>query len=159
MTDDKTARQLEHLIEKIEALRDEAKGILNGLTGEHPIKSVLAFFDTHWQQQYTRHASPPVPYEFNKAIDPAHVKRLLKTLDETTLKKRIVNYFSDREPFLAKNKHPFNLFVSRINAYATTNAATRPVEQPTIDICAHAPRCTNDAQHTRKRMAELRAPQ
>jgi hypothetical protein len=71
---------------------------------------------------------------------------------------RMTTYFGDRDVFIAKNRHPLNLFVSRINVYA------RPVSMRPEDLpdeipadCRHDPPCRSDADHTRKRAAEMRA--
>lgn len=152
--------QLDEILTTIAKLHDQVNKLKRRLEGgPNPVKEVLTVFDDRWRACYTVGLVPPVHYEFNRTIDPAHVKRLLKVMDATTLKTRIVRYFNDREPFLVKNRHPFNLFVTRINAYSggnSTPAAPMELTAEPVPGCAHQPPCGTDHEHTRRRMEDMR---
>ncbi len=155
--------KLDEILDSLDELRTQVQPLKNLAEGVNPGREVLTDFDEHCQRSYAAGANPPVHYEFNKTVDPAHVKRLLKTMDRPTLRARITRYFADREPFLVRNKHPFNLFISRINTYAPPTLtppnlrgrAFDPEPAPAAD-CGHQPRCVDDATCTAKRRTELR---
>lgn len=150
--------QLDEILATIAKLHDQVNALKRRVEGgPNPIKEVLTEFDLKWVASYFKPGSN-AHYEFNRSIDPAHVKRLLKTMDVATLKARIARYFRDREPFLVKNRHPFNLFVSRINAYAISGPANEmpAASAEPVPGCEHTPPCGTDVEHTRRRMADLR---
>lgn len=138
------------LHEQVLALKRKAEGI-------NPIGEVLTCFDEHWKRRYAGAAQ--TRYEF-VAADASHVKRWLKTMDAPTLKNRIARYFADADDFYRRNKHPFYLFVKNINKYSSTMAPTETQEvlgaQVVVD-CKHLPPCGTDAEHTRRRMEDMRA--
>lgn len=141
-------------------MHDELLAIKRAIEGTNPIKDAMTFFDESWQRKYLTNG---VAYEFNKQIDPSHFKRLLTKWSMDILKARITAYFADNDPFLRKNLHPVNLFISRINTYVPrsgsgmVNGAHEWLidEEPPAD-CRHTPRCRNEVACTAKRRAELR---
>lgn len=156
-TDHKIKRftgQLDAVLASIEKLREQVTAMKQQLEGENPVGDVLKHFDLSWMALYTRGASPAVHYEFNGAKDAGQVKRLLKTMDANTLKNRMTNYLRDRDDFLVRQKHPFNVFISRVNTYAATTKFGTSVT--TAVGCLHVPPCATDAEHTGKRLAETR---
>ncbi|HMJ04538.1 MAG TPA: hypothetical protein VK506_16470 [Conexibacter sp.] len=132
------------LLEQIEA---ELKGSpsLNTVAGE-----VLNVFGEQWRGRYR------TPYLFAKSKEIPAVKRLMKTLGRKELEARIVKYLQDGDRFLIENRHPFGLFESRVNRYATTTTDDFTLAAPPSD-CRHSPRCTSDQQHTALVQRELRS--
>lgn len=158
-----TEKQIEKLIDDIKRSHavtfDLIVKLERAVRGENPVGDVMAFFNELWMNRYTLGIVPAVHYEFNRRSDPAQIKRLV-ALSGTTLevKGRITRYFADRDPFLVKNRHPFNLFVSRWNTYAPSgrHVAQEWVDPTTPVDCRHEPPCRDDAEHTRRRNQEMR---
>lgn len=160
MTEEQRIKQavaaLDVVLQTIERLRDQVNTIRQKLEEQNPVKDALTHFDQHWIAAYTRGASPVQHYQFNGLKDATAVKRLLKTMDATTLLARITNYFRDRDDFLVRQRHPFGLFIARVNAYASTAAQPDAAAPPD---CTHVPRCISDTMHTRRRANDLRNEQ
>jgi len=155
-------RQVKALDAKVDAaiqlvarLHDALLDVKRAISHENPVRDVLALYDELWINLYARNAKPVVHYEFNRVVDPAHVKRLLKVFDTNTLKQRVTRYFLDRDLFLVKNGHPFNLFLSRLNTYGVVNvpspsqAVTTAERERALQMrkawggCGHKPRCAS----------------
>lgn len=163
--DRKVEQRLDEILATLDKLRDQVVTLKRHVAGENPVRDVLAFYDELWMNRYTHGLSPAVHYDFNRTVDPATVKRWLKTMDALTIKGRITRYFADRDPFLVRQKHPFNLFIKNFNAYAPPSnvrpsvhdlgdpAFTPPEHVPD---CRHEPRCKSDVEHTQRKQRELR---
>jgi hypothetical protein len=151
--------QLDTMLATAAKLADQIIAMKRKVEGVNPVREVLAFYDELWVSRYSAGAKPPVRYEFNRTIDPATVKRWLKTMDVLVLKGRITRYFADRDAFLVRHKHPFNLFIKNFNTYAppaNQGASVASSPEP-VPQCSHVPPCGTDAEHTRRRMEDMRA--
>lgn len=116
-------------------------------TGQH-VKHLFEVFAEWWQGRYND------KYHFAGARDAGSFKRLLKTMDVETVAARMRLYLLDDDRFLVSQRHPLNLFISKINQYGT-----RPITEPPPRAvgCSHTPACTSDVDCTRRRAAERRA--
>ena len=149
--------QLDEMLQVIAKLHDQAMTLRRKVRGENPVRNVLALYDELWINLYARGAAPVVHYAFDRRSDPAHVKRLLKQLPEPTLKGCVTKYFLDRDPFLVKNGHPFNLFLKRLPVYtATTTPPPIFTPAPAPAGCTHTPPCRSAKEHTDRKLAGLR---
>lgn len=157
--DRKRRRFIASLNEQIATLtrcRDDLVKLVNTFEGSNPVKDVLTFFDERWMRSYqtTEH------YKFIDA-DAGNVKRLLKTLDVNTMQRRITRYMNDGDQWLVGQRHPFSIFVKRVNSYG---AELRPMpafdhdpeKMPAPSDCAHRPMCSTSFEHTEKMIAELK---
>jgi hypothetical protein len=144
-------------------LHDELLAIKRAIEGTNPVKDAMTFFDEQWQALYTHGFCPSVHYEFNRTIDPGHMKRLLGKWSLDILKARMTAYFADTDPFLRKNHHPMNLFISRINTYVprlgsvAINGDAGQFDYELPADCHHTPRCRDEIGCTAKRRSERRA--
>lgn len=132
-------------------LHDELIAIKRIAEGSNPTGEIFQHFADLWERRYR------AKYTFNGAVDGNHIKRLLKVFDVPTLKARLTRYFADDEPFVLKNRHAFNVFIGRINSYATPGSTSSAGDAPAPVVgCTHTPPCGTDAEHTRRRMGDLR---
>jgi len=159
MADDLTRRQivdaLDGMLTTIAKLHEQVLALKRRAEGVNPIGEILKFFDETWMARYT--APLDTHYEFNRSVDPATVKRWLKSMDVATLKNRITRYFADRDDFLVRHKHPFHMFIKTINTYAAAAHVVDPsADEQVVHGCEHTPRCTSDADHTTRLRHELR---
>lgn len=135
-------------------LHSELVDLKRHVLGQNPTRNVLALFDELWVNRYALGTEPVKHYPFNRRVDPAQVKRLLKSMSESQLQHAVTRYFADRDKFLVENKHPFNLFVSRLPRYIGDAPGESPED---VRGCDHQPRCKSGVEHTRKKMQELRS--
>ncbi len=136
-------------------LHSELVDLKRHVLGQNPTRDTLAFFDDAWRARYAQGVEPVQHYPFNRRVDPAQVKRLLKTMNTAQIQRAIDRYFKDRDKFLVENKHPFNIFISRLPRYVGGVDAVERAED--VRGCDHTPRCASGVEHTRKKMQELRA--
>jgi hypothetical protein len=117
------------LLEKLGAVLDEADVVIGGGAGiGQQLRTFEDAFDAGWGQVYA--AGETGRYVWNYRRDRPNTKRLLKTFGLMGLTERAVAYLEDRDPFLTKERHPFGLFVARINRYA----AVLPAHEDDADI-------------------------
>ena len=91
----------------------------------HPIKAVLSEFDRQWQTLYRK------PYRFTPQ-DPNLAKRKgLTVLADDDLRAHIKRYLETRDRFY--RGHPFSLFASHIDRFATDGV---PVNEPRLPTLA-----------------------
>lgn len=160
-----TEKQIETLINDIKGsitkLHDQVLTLERHVRGENPVGDVMKFFDEKWMSLYTHGMAPAVHYEFNRKVDPAQIKRLVNQVGSATeMKARLTRYFADNDLFLRKNRHPLNLFISRLNTYAPqgkTVAEEFDMVPATPSDCRHSPLCRDDVQHTMRKQREMRA--
>jgi hypothetical protein len=138
-------------------LHSELVDLKRHVLGANPVKDVLAFFDELWISRYALGTTPQQHYPFNRRTDPATVKRLLKSTDKLRLQHAISLYFHDRDKFLVENKHPFNIFASRLPRYIVDTWASAATDAEVVRGCTHEPRCASSVEHTRRHLRELRA--
>lgn len=149
-----TARDL-HI--KTGALLDEFDELLGGGAGiASQMKAFMEAFDTAWCARYA--AGQHGRYIWRYAVDRPNIKRLLKALGLVEMVKRATVYVSNEDPYVIRSRHPFGLFVSGINSYCGEgDAADLELSAQSAIDCRHAPRCTSEQEHTKKKQAELRA--
>lgn len=156
--EDKRAKQLVARVDRAVALlgqiHDELIAIKRTAEGSNPTGEIFQHFSDLWERRYR------AKYTFNGAVDGNHIKRLLKVFDVPTLKARLTRYFADDDSFLLKNRHAFNVFIGRVNNYATPEKGKSPLladDTPAPVVgCTHTPPCGTDAEHTRRRMGDMR---
>ena len=145
---DPLARKLVPLVTDLEATlaraHDQLAGIQRILAGGNPVGDVIDYFSRNWQAQYGS------AYTWNRKVDPATIKRLLRSLSVPDLKRRIIVYFATADLFYVKNQHPFSVFVSTINAHT-------PKAPPRGPGCTlHDPPCQRTQECIARRLAEGR---
>lgn len=156
MADNEKAR----LVKLLEALREhqaktyaiteELLELANGGQGVgDKLKQLEATFELLWSARY-----PGGRYLWAYVKDRPLEKQLLAAMPLAEIERRAGDYIRDDDPYLVKQRHPFALFRSQVNRYATVGDMLE-LGLPAID-CKHAPRCASDQEHTRKRMSELR---
>lgn len=115
------------------------------------LKRLEGTFERAWEVRYKGR------YLWAYAKDRPQLKRLLARFEAAEIESRMQTYISDGDEFYVKTRHSFGLFVisfNRLASFSTANTLAELVEPPAD--CKHAPRCTSDQEHTRKRTAELR---
>ena len=146
---------LREIREKETLILEEIDNVLGGGVG---VGELLKRLERHYSELWTvRYRSP---YTWRYPVDRPNLKRLIKLLGVEEIERRMIVYVKDGDPYLVKARHPFGLFVSNVNTYAAA-----PVDDftlaggaaPTVADCKHAPACRDDQEHTRRKMAELRA--
>jgi len=126
---------------------DEIDALLGGGIGiGAKMRQLEIAWLTVWSSRY--HGE----YLFTPTKDRPQEKRLLKVFSPEELQVRMLNYIRNDDPFFVRNRHAFSLFVASVNQHGTPAAAPEVVAG-----CKHVPPCRTDAEHTRKRSAELRA--
>jgi hypothetical protein len=166
-TGGKTLEQIRKLLALAQDLHEKEGEVLaevttlleGGASIGTKLKAVERAFDAAWCARYAPGQSGRYVWQYVK--DVPQIKRLLKILSLEAITERALNYLRDDDPFFTKARHPFGFFVSSINRFAP--AADAPPEMQLAGgdarpyACVHTPACRNDAEHTRRRMSELRA--
>jgi hypothetical protein len=136
---------------------EEIDNLLGGRASiSEKLKLLEAAFDTAWCSRYAPGASGR--YVWNYAQDRSNSKRLLKSIAPEDLAARALRYIRSDDPFFVKQRHPFSLFVRSVNQWTPEGTAPEDLDldSPVVGDCKHTPRCKDDAQHTRRRHAEMR---
>lgn len=117
--------------------------------GENPVGEVIARWKAAWKKKYG------AEYELSSA-DAGNMKRLVTKRGKDDAAARLGRYINDNDPWLVRQRHPLAAFWSRENGYGKTVHET--VEDgDTPSGCSHRPPCKTDAEHTSKKMQEMRA--
>ena len=132
-------RQLEQIAELEKILSDEPT-----TTSQTP--TLFAAWGHKWAA-----AHEGEKYVFAQGRDGAAFKRLLKALPLEEIIGRMEAFLADTDPWLVQRRHPLGVFLKNINSIGPTHQAPAPVIG-----CSHVPRCTSEAEHTKKRLAEVR---
>lgn len=150
---------VQHVVAELKKIRDRIDGMVRDLEaklegsrtmGQH-MKELTEEFVKLWARRYGRQ------YIHGGAKDATALKRLLKALEPAEIRRRMVFYFSNDDPFYAKAAHSLTMFASTINQHVGA-AEQRGLEQPATAIdCKHRPPCRSDVEHTRRVQQEIRA--
>lgn len=149
-------KRLDAIEAMLETTLADVRRLKNSVAGRNPTFEAMALFSELWCARYQPGVAD-TKYHFTKK-DGAEMKRLLNADPRPdALKQRIVRFFADTELFVVKNRHPFNIFVSKFNTYGSDiTAATQVLPQRGVADCRHEPRCKTELQHTQRRRADLR---
>lgn len=137
------------LIEEIQRLLSGQPGI--GAT----LKRLETAFDLAWGARYAKGVAGK--YVWRYVQDRPHLKRLIKSVGVEELEARFLRYLQSDEDFFTRSRHPFSLFVSSVNQWASAASAAPGFDLEPVPDCRHTPRCTSDAQHTKRKNAEMRS--
>lgn len=137
------------LHEKQGLVLEEISEILGGGIGIG--EKMKAFYAT-WQELWT--ARYRTAYTFTFAKDAPHVKRMIRAFGVEELQARASSYIKSDDPFYARTKHTFGMFVATINAHVGIAAESR--ELPSA--CRHQPLCQDDAACTKRTQREVLGP-
>lgn len=147
-------------IGELKKMRERLSGVIDGLEAKlegsltigQEMKQLTEEFVRLWARRYGR------PYVHGGAKDATALKRLLKALEPVEIRRRMVFYFSNDDPFYAKAAHSLSMFASTINQHVGQAEQQGLIGHaaPAID-CKHRPACRSDVEHTRRVNAELRA--
>lgn len=139
---------------KVAALLEEVDAILEGKAGiAEKLKIAEQDFDRAWCSRYSPNKGGA--YVWRYAMDRPNMKRLLKAIEVADLAQRAIAYVNDSDPYLTRARHPFGLFVTRVNQYA--RQAAEDFNLAPVSDCRHDPPCSSDQEHTRRKQAELRS--
>lgn len=160
MADADSVRQarIQKAIDEMQAtiakLHDQLLAVQRIAGSQNPIGEAMGLYQRLWREKFK------ADYLFNRKADPADLKRRINSCGADDVKRRIVAYFADDDPFLVKQHYPYNLFSSRFNLYAG-NGTPEDSEAPFLASaavgCRHQPKCQSDVEHTKKRALEMRA--
>jgi hypothetical protein len=141
------------LVDRLDAITVEIDELLGGGVG---IGQKLRRLETTYGAAWSARYGPAQQYMWNYAKDRRHLKGLLRRLDLDDIEMRMQRYLQSDDPFYIRARHSFPMFVASINAHVGEPAqGAGDGLWPVVD-CKHAPRCTNEVEHTRKRREELR---
>lgn len=152
----KLVQQLREVQAKEYAITEEIQRILGGGARQADLlKAAERTFDTLWGARYAGGATGRYVWAYMK--DRPQMVRLIKMLGLEEVEARMRRYLASHDPFFAKGRHSFGLFVSTINQHAREAAPADDFELDagTVVDCHHQPVCTSDAEHTRRRREEL----
>lgn len=155
-TSDKVRKLLEAAKERHDQVGEILAEIETLLGGGVGIGEKLKAAYARWIELHaTRY---PGKYVFVYAKDAPQMKRLIGALGLEELLDRMATYIRDSDPFLTKARHPFGLFVSGVNRYVAEGKAAEDLELEAEGVpdCKHDPRCKTDAEHTKRKIADMR---
>ena len=105
------------LIEQLHDINEEKRRLLNGEPGiADKLRRLEIHFDAMWCARYT--PGEVGCYVWSFAKDRAQLKRVIKILSVEEIEMRMTNYVKNDEPFYARARHPFQMFVASINSHA-----------------------------------------
>lgn len=129
---------------------EEARKILAGEVAlGDKLRALSDYYVAAWETRYGSR------YAWQGVKDSSQAKRLLKLFTLEDLEARILRWVKDGDPFYVKARHPFALFASNVNRYAPEGQGFA-LESAAVD-CHHEPRCSSDAEHTKRQLTERRA--
>lgn len=146
------AKRLERVEKLLESLRDVqarefeiVEELQRVVSGERSLSTravdVLKVFGAAWAARYG------AKWQHGGAKDGALAKRLVKELDDEDISHRIERYLRDATPFYARERHPFSLFCSQVNRFASIGVET-------LDLTGAS--LAEDADATQRYVEELR---
>lgn len=143
--------ELKKVNEKIAAIIANLEAKLEGsLTQGQIMKELTEEFVKLWARRYGRQ------YIHGGAKDATALKKLLKALEPTEIRRRMVFYFANDDPFFTKAAHSLSMFASTINQHVGATEQ-RGLEAPSAAIdCHHRPPCRSNVEHTRRVQQEIR---
>lgn len=135
----------------------EMDAILAGKAGmAAKLKAVEEGFDAAWCSRYAPGRSKV--YVWTYVRDRPQIKRLLKAMTLEDVVERAGRYVRSEDGFFVRSRHNFGLFVSSINQWAPATAGPGELDLEAAPAdCKHEPACQTDAEHTRRRTAEMRS--
>jgi hypothetical protein len=145
----------EQFLKGQQALAEIERVIGGGRRQADLLKDAEGTFATLWGTRYAGGQDRRYVWAYQK--DRPQMVRLIKMLGLEELQARMRRYIANDDPFFAKSRHSFGLFVSTVNQHAAS--AESPAEWSLagesggVVGCTHSPRCQSDAEHTRKRRA------
>lgn len=147
MNDKRVQKLIEDTKASIAKTHDLVMQLEAVVSGENPTRDVIAFWCDEWRRKYGS------DYDISKT-DAGQFKRLVTKHGKVEMTQRIARYLLERRQWLVENKHPLSVFFKQTSSYATPGGDLGYEPPPS---CQHEPLCRSDAEHTSKRMRELRA--
>lgn len=141
---------IEHHAKAFDCIQ-EARKILNG---ESTIGDGLKVVEKLWGEEFNRRYASNYVWQYAK--DRAQWKRLLKSSTVDVVQARVLAYFNDQDPYLTRARHPFGLFVSRFNTYATELTGELTLQTAPVG-CKHNPPCVSEQAHTKQIIEDRKA--
>ena len=151
---------VQHVVVELKKMRDRLETMIRDLEAKlegsrtlgQQMKELTEEFVKLWARRYGRQ------YIHGGAKDATAIKRLLKALEPQEIRRRMVFYFSNDDPFYAKAAHSLTMFASTINQHVGASEQ-RGLEQPAAPPadCRHQPPCRSNVEHTRRVQQEIRA--
>jgi cytochrome b len=129
VSDNTRRTKLEQRLDEIEAaivkLHDQIREARTLAAGENPVGHVIAFWVLSWKNAHGG------TYELTKQ-DATNLKRLVNQHGLEELEGRMIRYFGDSDPRLARQEHPLSIFVARVSSYhvVTDRRGARDVARP-----------------------------
>lgn len=124
---------------------EEMMALLGGVPIGDLLKRLETAFADAWAARYRD------TYVWTYVQDRPQMKRLLRHLAPEEIEARMVRYVRSADPFYQKARHPFRLFASNPNQWASERPSEtfdlNADESPAIG-CQHTPRCPSDSAHT-----------
>ena len=146
-------------IDDMGAIAREVETLMGGGLG---IADVLKRLEKHYDATWCVRYAPGQTgrYVWNYGKDRAQWKRLISLLGVEELELRVVNYLRDGDDYYVKSRHPFALFITNVNRFASSSTSTPALEleAPVVADCKHKPPCKSDQEHTRRRVDEMKRP-
>ena len=112
-------------------------------------KRLVMQFGSEWQAKYRE----KYVHVFVKEI--TQMKRLLGSLTEAQIRRRITKYLETSDHFYVQSRHSFGVFVSMINRISDGWEGTDDFELRPVG-CQHDPPCRSDQEHTSRRREAVR---
>lgn len=130
----------------------EIDAILGGQASTaEKLRAVEQGFSAAWEGRYRS------GYLWQYAKDRPNIKRLLRHLSPEDIVTRAGVYIRSQDGFYTRQRHPFGLFVSSINQWAPAGAEPGELLLEPVMDCRHDPACASDEEHTRRKMADMKA--
>lgn len=146
----------ESLLKGMAALDEIDRLMGGGQRSADMLKQAEAAFDRLWGARYAAGQAKKYLWQYQR--DRPNLTRLLRTLGLDEVTARMARYIASDDGFLAKNRHPFGLFVNQINTFAREDLGREfslGRDESGVVGCSHQPPCISDADHTRRRRTEL----
>lgn len=147
------------LLAKLEAHQTKGAELLAELravldaepTAGQNAKRILDYFAKNWEKKYRGQ-------KFVLTNAPKYMGELKRICEQVVVDEvaaRVKAYFSGEDKFVVDARHSLPVFISRFNELTSTPL----VGAQAVIGCTHEPRCYDDAEHTRKQLADRRTRQ
>lgn len=137
-----------------ELLREMQTVVAGGASTSDNLMRVETYFKAAWHKRYA--PGETKRYSWLPGRDHLNTKRLLREMPVEEIERRIKAFFESEDPYFAKTRHTYGIFVATVNQHAAAaDGHGELVLEPPPD-CKHKPPCKTDQAHTAKRAKEMR---
>lgn len=138
-----------------EIFREIQTVLTGGASTADNLRRVETHFKAAWHARYAPGETKRYAWQYDR--DNKNAKQLLRSMPIDEIERRITTYLQSADPYFAKTRHTFGVFIATVNQHAAAadGDGERALELEAPPDCKHTPPCKSDQQHTKRRHKEM----